>query len=123
MRACEHPTTPGPTPSSPDPAVREYGLSNTTWFGAVLARQGQKSGLPAEKKPAFGRKAGTPVTLVPVYSRIPGIPCIPGVPRSGVPLEFPYCFWTGIHGIPGIPGIPGIQGIPGITVVRPVGPY
>ena len=54
------------------------GLSNTTWFGGLLARQGQKSGSFGQKEPAFLAKAGFLVTLVP------GIPD-PGIPESGIP--------------------------------------
>ena len=98
---------PDPSPTSTDPAVLGYGLSNTTWFGAPGACKAPGAGFWPKKKPAFGQKSVTLVPGIPgipgysLYSRIPVFPCIPvrRVFLSERPVG-PY-----------------------ISIIRPVGPY
>ena len=59
------------------PGIREYPLSNTTWFELYLARQGQISGSFGQKKPAF---PASPDTLVPSIPGIPVFPVFPCIP-------------------------------------------
>ena len=97
------PPTPDPSPPSTDPAVPGIRAIQHYLVQALLARQGQKSGLLAKEAGSFGQKSPT---LVPGYSRVfpvfPGIPCIPVFP-----------------GIPGIPCIPVFPGIPVYSRVFP----
>ena len=92
---------------------------------SLLARQGQKSGLLAIKKPAFGQK---PVTLVPGNTGIPGITgntgntgntriCNPAWKPNRISLFLPE--WQKGR-IPGIPVV--FPCIPVYSRRRPVGP-
>ena len=74
------------------PGIREYRLSNTTWFDTfwpVRAKRAALSGHSGQK----GSVPGLPwFPRIPVYSVYTVYSVCSQKARGAVPLEFPYCF-------------------------------